>query len=166
MERSRIELAQEIVALPLELTAMTEIGLQRGWITVPEGNRNQLISECKKFDEELRALKERMIAKLFVDKVDPVEVSGFYAQELQRLVQAATAKGAELGERYEGKTIAEMLEEFAQRSCDCSSLESAWKEATGQEIAPGKLQQIVQLYQENLRRMAQIAKRAEGEDND
>ncbi len=67
MERSRLELAQEMVALPIELTPMTEIGLQRGWVTVPEENRDQLILECKKFDEELRTLKEKVMAKLLVD---------------------------------------------------------------------------------------------------
>lgn len=157
--RERLELAQEMVSLPLEMTAMTELGLQKGWITVPPENRDRLLEECKKFDEEVRALKERVLAKLLVERANPSEVHLFYAQELQKLVDAATLTGATLGVRYEGKTVAQGLEEIAESlSCSC---ESAWQEATGQQIAPEKLQQIVQQAKEHLKKIAQLARAAE-----
>lgn len=153
VENERLALAQEMVSLPLEMTAMTELGLHKGWITIPEENRSRLLEECKRFDQELRALKERVLAKLLVEKADPREVHIFYAQELQKLVDEVTIKSAALGVRYEGRAIAEGLEEMAESlSCGCESV--------GQELSlpPEKWQRIVQQAKEHLKQVAQRAR--------
>ncbi|MCS6936908.1 MAG: hypothetical protein RMJ96_06210 [Candidatus Bipolaricaulota bacterium] len=154
-QAERIQQAREMTDLPLDITTLYQLGLQAGRIT--SSDPEQLLDSARRFDQRFNQLRRDAFERVALQGEDPQGVSQSFAQQLENLVMQFMEEGIQLGERYEGKSIAEILEEAAEQIGECDAEELSREFG----LDPERVRRIAEQSKEGMKRMAQQVRELE-----
>ena len=156
MEKEKVLQAWERTDASLSIVALTHLALEQGWISVPEGNQEEVIASARRFDQAFHEARKRMFKELF-EGADPREIAQRFSQQLEQVVKKFAIEGIRLGELSNGRPLLEVLEELATNPCSCSDTELA-EIAEEFGIEANKLRQMEEWARANMKRIVEELK--------
>ncbi|MCS7198539.1 MAG: hypothetical protein NZ930_07705 [Candidatus Bipolaricaulota bacterium] len=153
-QEERIQQAWQMLDTPINITAFYELGLQAGRITASDQER--LLESARRFDQRFNQLRQEAFERVALQGEDPQKVSQSFAQQLENLVMQFIEEGVRLRERYEGKSIAEILEEAAEEICDCDA-----ELSREFDLDPERVRRIAEKAKERMQKLAQQVRELE-----
>lgn len=153
-QKERIQQAWEMVDTPINMTAFYQLGLQEGSITASDQER--LLESARRFDQRFNQLRREAFERVALQGESPQAAAQSFAQQLEDLVMQFIEEGVRLGERYEGKSLAESLEEAADQICNC---DAELSREFG--LDPERVRRIAEKAKERMKKLAQQVRELE-----